>query len=62
MMNAKVKTAARPDFVPGQVVAIVGGTYKGQAGQLRGLPDKNGALPLLVRGKVRRVKPENIGG
>lgn len=56
------KKTAPAEYLPGQVVHVVGGTYRGQAGQVRGAPDEKGALPLLIGGKVRRVMPENIGG
>lgn len=59
MATKKTKPA---EFLPGQVVRVTGGTYKGKAGQVRGQPDEKGALPLLIGGKVRRVMPENIGG
>lgn len=62
MATKKTKQPARPELVPGQLVKIIGGMHKGQAGQVRGRPDAKGAIPLLIGGRVRKVQPENIGG
>lgn len=48
------------ELVPGQIVAIVGGKYKGQAGEVRAFP-RPGAVTVRIGADYHTVKAENVG-
>lgn len=48
------------NMLPGQVVKIIGGKYKGQAGQIRAILPERGMVTVKVRGECRTIKAENV--
>lgn len=46
-------------LTPGAIVTIKTGTHAGKGGQVRGAAHpKSGTVPVLVDGKIVRLKPE----
>lgn len=49
-------------IIPGQVVSIIGGKYKGQAGEVRAIKAETGQVTVRIGADYRTIKAENIEG